>query len=128
MERRRATGTRSAWRASGESCVACSPLASHSHAMLLTRIYEDRLAQAAYLIADEHAGVGMIVDANLDVERYLDAATRERIRIVAVTETHFHADFLSGSRELARLTGAPLYLSAEGGTEWQYGFAASAAA
>ena len=95
--------------------------------MLLTRIYEDGLAQAAYLVADEHAGVGMIVDANRDIQRYIEVAARERIRIVAVTETHIHADFLSGSRELARQTGAPLYLSAEGGTEWQYGFAASAA-
>lgn len=91
--------------------------------MLLTRTYEDGLAQAAYLIADEHAGIGMVVDPNRDIERYVEGAARERIRIVAVTETHIHADFLSGSRELARRTGATLYLSAEGGTEWQYAFA-----
>src|SRR5690348_13036512 len=101
MEQRPATGRRSARRASGESCVAGTPLASHSHVMLLARIYEDGLAQAAYLIADEHAGVGMIVDPNRDVDAYIEAADRARIRIVAVTETHIHADFLSGSRELA---------------------------
>src|SRR5689334_20319058 len=93
--------------------------------MLLTRIYEDGLAQAAYLIADEHAGVGMVVDANRDVERYVEAAARERIRIAAVTETHIHADFLSGSRELARRLGVPLYVSAEGGRDWQYAFGAA---
>lgn len=93
--------------------------------MLLTRIYEDGLAQAAYLLADEQAGVGMIVDPNRDVDAYIEAADRARIRIVAVTETHIHADFLSGSRELARRTGATLYLSGEGGTNWQYGFAAA---
>lgn len=93
--------------------------------MLLTRIYEDGLAQAAYLIADEHAGVGMIVDPNRDIDAYIEAADRARIRIVAVTETHIHADFLSGSRELARRTAAMLYLSGEGGTDWQYGSAAA---
>jgi hydroxyacylglutathione hydrolase len=40
-----------------------------------------------------------------------------------VTETHIHADFVSGSRELAERSGATLYLSAEGGPDWQYAFA-----
>src|SRR5690606_19631090 len=39
-----------------------------------------------------------------------------------VAETHIHADFLAGSRELTALTGARLYLSDEGGTDWQYEF------
>ena len=52
-------------------------------------------------------------------------AAAEKLQIVAVTETHIHADFLSGSRELARATGARLYLSAEGGEDWQYRFAAA---
>ncbi|CAN5903317.1 MBL fold metallo-hydrolase [soil metagenome] len=41
---------------------------------------------------------------------------------MAVTETHIHADFLSGSRELANATGATLYLSDEGDEDWKYGF------
>jgi hydroxyacylglutathione hydrolase len=44
------------------------------------------------------------------------------MKIVAVTETHIHADYLSGTRELAAATGATIYVSGEGGPDWQYGF------
>src|SRR5699024_3447 len=46
------------------------------------------------------------------------------LRIVAVTETHLHADFLSGVRELAAATGATAYVPGTGGEDWQYGFEA----
>jgi hydroxyacylglutathione hydrolase len=96
--------------------------------MLLTRIYEDGLAQAAYLVACDHTSLAMVVDPNRDVDRYLEEAARAHVRIVAVTETHIHADFVSGSRELARRAGAQLLLSGEGGADWQYAFAADAGA
>jgi hydroxyacylglutathione hydrolase len=66
----------------------------------------------------------MVVDPNRDVDRYLEEAARAHVRIAAVTETHIHADFVSGSRELARRAGAQLLLSGEGGSDWQYAFAA----
>lgn len=91
--------------------------------MLLRRFYDERLAQASYLVACEHARVGLIVDPNRDISHYIDAAAAENIRIVAVTETHIHADFVSGSRELAARTGAQLYLSDAGTADWKYGFA-----
>nr|MCU0649222.1 rhodanese-like domain-containing protein [Gemmatimonadaceae bacterium] len=53
----------------------------------------------------------------------LTAAADEGVRISHVTETHIHADYVSGARDLARRTGARLLLSAEGGTDWQYRFA-----
>jgi hydroxyacylglutathione hydrolase len=93
--------------------------------MLLTRIYEDGLAQAAYLVACDHTSMAMVVDPNRDVDRYLEEAARAHVTIVAVTETHIHADFVSGSRELARRAGAQLLLSGDGGPDWQYGFAAA---
>lgn len=93
--------------------------------MLLSRLYEDGLAQAAYLVACDDTSLAMIVDPNRDVDRYLEAAARERVRIVAVVETHVHADFVSGARELARRSGAQLMLSAEGGPDWHYAFAAA---
>ncbi len=96
--------------------------------MLLKRIYEDGLAQAAYLVACDQTSLAMIVDPNRDVERYIEAAARAHVKIEAVTETHIHADFLSGARELARRTGAQLLLSGEGGRGWQYAFAADGGA
>jgi hydroxyacylglutathione hydrolase len=88
--------------------------------VFLKRFYDDGLAQASYLIGCAATGEAIIVDANRDLAQYLDAAAAEKLSITHVTETHIHADYVSGSRELARATGAKLYLSAEGGRDWQY--------
>jgi hydroxyacylglutathione hydrolase len=96
--------------------------------MLLLRFYDDGLAQASYLIGCQTTGEALIVDPNRDVEQYIAAAEAEGLRIAHVTETHIHADFVSGSRELAQRTGAQLYLSDEGGPDWRYGFASQAGA
>ena len=64
-----------------------------------------------------------MIDPNRDAEQYVRAAEGEGVRIAFVTETHIHADFVSGSRELAAATGARVYLSGEGGAEWSYDFA-----
>ena len=90
--------------------------------MFFKRLYDTDLAQASYLIGCQQNGTAIVVDPVRDVQRYLDLAQQEGLKIVAVTETHIHADFLSGSRELAAQTGAALYLSDEGGPEWQYAF------
>src|SRR6185436_8776364 len=73
-------------------------------------------------------GEAIIVDPNRDIAQYLAAAAAERLRITHVTETHIHADFVSGARELAQRARARLLLSGEGGADWQYDFAASAGA
>lgn len=91
--------------------------------MFFKRFYDDGLAQASYMIGCQATGEALVIDANRDVQQYIDAAAAEKLRITQVTETHIHADFLSGSRELAKRTGAQLYLSAEGGADWQYSFA-----
>jgi glyoxylase-like metal-dependent hydrolase (beta-lactamase superfamily II) len=59
------------------------------------------------------------------VEQYVRAAEAEHMRITHVTETHIHADFVSGARELARRTARALLLSDEGGADWKYGYAAA---
>ncbi|MGH7617219.1 MAG: rhodanese-like domain-containing protein [Gemmatimonadaceae bacterium] len=96
--------------------------------MLLERFYNDLLAQASYMVASQDDHVAMIVDPNRDVDRYIQAAARDKLEIKYVTETHIHADFLSGARELATKTGAQLLLSGEGGRDWQYEFAKSSGA
>ena len=91
--------------------------------MLLKRFFHEGLAQASYLIGCQQTGEALIVDANRDVAQYIEAARAAGLRITHVTETHIHADYVSGSRELASVTGAKLLLSAEGGQDWQYKFA-----
>ncbi|WP_114853941.1 rhodanese-like domain-containing protein [Brachybacterium sp. YJGR34] len=92
--------------------------------MLLERIYDEDLSQASYLVACQSSGEALVVDPRRDIQVYLDLAARHGLRIVAVTETHLHADFLSGTRELAAATGATAYVSGEGGEDWQYDYAA----
>ena len=66
--------------------------------MRLKRIYEDALAQASYLIVCDETAHAIVVDPNRDVERYLEVASDEGVTITDVTETHIHADFVSGAR------------------------------
>lgn len=90
--------------------------------MLLERLYDEDLSQASYLIACQDRGKALVVDPRRDIADYLALAQHHGLQIVAVTETHVHADFLSGTRELAAATGATAYVSGEGGQDWQYAF------
>jgi hydroxyacylglutathione hydrolase len=96
--------------------------------MLLRRLYEDMLSQASYIIACDETRHAIVVDPNRDVDKYLALAKADKLTITHVTETHIHADFVSGARALAEATGAQLLLSGEGGKDWQYAFAADARA
>ncbi|MFC0672871.1 MBL fold metallo-hydrolase [Brachybacterium hainanense] len=93
--------------------------------MLLERIYDTDLAQAGYLIGAQASGRALVVDARRDVRAVLDLAARHGLAITDVAETHIHADYLSGTRELAAATGARIHVSGEGGEEGQYGFDAA---
>ncbi len=90
--------------------------------MYFERIYEEGLAQASYLIGCQATKEAIVIDPKRDIDTYLEIARRKNFKITHVTETHIHADFLSGSRELARVTGATMLLSDEGGPDWQYQF------
>ncbi|WP_311478688.1 MBL fold metallo-hydrolase [uncultured Gulosibacter sp.] len=90
--------------------------------MLIERIYDEDLAQAAYLIGCQATGEAIIVDGRRDLKPLLDLAAAHGMKVVAAAETHIHADYLSGTREIAAATGATAYVSGEGGTDWQYDF------
>ncbi|MDF0720766.1 MBL fold metallo-hydrolase [Kaistella sp. PBT33-4] len=90
--------------------------------MFFKHIYDKSLAQASYLIGCQATGESIVIDAKRDVDTYLQIAKENNLKITHITETHIHADFLAGSRELAALTGAQMYLSDEGGPEWHYEF------
>ena len=96
--------------------------------MILRRIYHEQLAQASYLVGCAATGEALVVDPNRDLEQYTALAQHEGLRVTAVAETHIHADFVSGARELARRAGARLYLSDAGPSEWKYAYTAEAGA
>ena len=73
-------------------------------------------------------GEAIVVDPNRAVDQYITAANAESVRVTHVTETHIHADFVSGSRELSHRTGARLLLFDEGDANWKYAFANEAGA
>lgn len=91
--------------------------------MLLKYFYNPKLAIASYMVGCQATGEAIIIDPERDVEKYINAAEAEGLRIVAAAETHIHADFLSGARELAERVGAHLYLSDEGDENWKYTYA-----
>lgn len=90
--------------------------------MYFKQFYDTDLAQGSFLVGCQQAGVAAVIDPRRDIGVYLADAEANGLRIAAVTETHIHADYLSGSRELAAATGAKLYLSEEGGPDWSYPF------
>ncbi len=91
--------------------------------MFVKRFFEPKLAQTSYLIGCAAHKVAIVIDPNRDAGQYVKAAAAEGAAITHVTETHIHADFLSGARELAARTGATLHLSDEGDENWKYTFA-----
>ena len=90
--------------------------------MYFQQVYDKTLAQASYFVGCQAKGEAIVIDAKRDIDTYLDIAKQQNMTITHIAETHIHADFLSGSRELAAVTGAAMYLSDEGGKDWQYEF------
>ncbi len=86
--------------------------------MLLRQFFDPKLAQYAYLVGCQKSGEALLIDPERDIDRYVEVAEGEGLRITAVAETHIHADFLSGAREFAERFGTRTYLSGEGGEEW----------
>lgn len=91
--------------------------------MMLKYFYDEALAHASYLVGCQRANVAVVVDPGRDIDQYLEMAEREGLKLIAVAETHIHADYVSGARELAERIGAKLYVSDEGPAEWKYLFA-----
>ncbi|AZI44960.1 MBL fold metallo-hydrolase (plasmid) [Deinococcus psychrotolerans] len=90
--------------------------------MYFKRIYDSDLAQASYIVGCQKNGTAIVIDPARNAQQYVTLAQQEGLIITHVTETHIHADYLSGARELAEQTGAALLLSAEGSPDWSYTF------
>jgi glyoxylase-like metal-dependent hydrolase (beta-lactamase superfamily II)/rhodanese-related sulfurtransferase len=76
------------------------------------------LAHASYLVGS--AGVAAVIDPQRDVDIYLETARQKNLKIEHIIETHLHADFVSGHRELAERTGARIYLGAGSGARFPH--------
>jgi glyoxylase-like metal-dependent hydrolase (beta-lactamase superfamily II)/rhodanese-related sulfurtransferase len=81
--------------------------------MYFEQFYLGCLAHASYMLASE--GEAVVVDPQRDVELYLKAAADHGVTIKHIFESHLHADFVSGHRELAARTGAKIYMGAQAG-------------
>ena len=81
--------------------------------MYFQQFYLACLSHASYMLGSE--GVACVVDPQRDVGIYLDEARAQGLKIEHIIETHLHADFVSGHRELAERTGAKIYLGALAG-------------
>ena len=82
-----------------------TPMSHPSDAVIFETVRTDGLAHLSYLVGDRSTGRAAVIDPRRDVDVYLELARRRRLTITHVVETHIHADFVSGSRELAARTG-----------------------
>lgn len=90
--------------------------------MYFRSFFDDQLAHMSYLIGCQRTGQALVIDPARNIEPYLETAKKEGFQITAATETHIHADYLSGARELAHHFGAKLYVSDEGDKDWKYAY------
>ncbi len=88
--------------------------------MLLRYFYDEKLAHASYVVGCQKTGEAVVIDPMRDVSAYEELAKKENLTIVGALETHIHADFVSGSRELNDRFGTKLYISDEGDADWKY--------
>ncbi|OXM87043.1 MBL fold metallo-hydrolase [Paenibacillus rigui] len=88
--------------------------------MFFRSFFDENLAHMSYLVGCQRTGEAIVIDPARNVEPYLRTAKKEGLTITAATETHIHADFVSGARQLAKECGAVLYLSDEGDENWKY--------
>lgn len=86
--------------------------------MYFEQFYLGCLAHASYLLAS--GGEAVVVDPQRDVELYLKAAQEHGVTIRHIFESHLHADFVSGHRELAARTGATIYMGAQAGATFPH--------
>jgi len=86
--------------------------------MYFEQFYLGCLAHASYMLASE--GEAIVVDPQRDVEIYLEAAKKQDVSIRHIFETHLHADFVSGHKELAARTGATIYIGDDAGATFPH--------
>lgn len=87
--------------------------------MYFKQLFDEKLAQYAYLIGCQATGEAIVIDPMRDIDQYYKLAEKENLKITAAADTHIHADYLSGLQEFAE-KGVKVYASDEGGEDWKY--------
>jgi hydroxyacylglutathione hydrolase len=87
-------------------------------AMYFEQFYLGCLAHASYMIGSN--GEAAVIDPQRDVDLYLMAASENGLKIRYIFETHLHADFVSGHKELAARTGAKIYIGSQAGATFPH--------
>lgn len=90
--------------------------------MFFRSFTDENLAQYAYLVGCQQTGEAIVIDPPRNIEPIVQVAAEEGLEIIAAADTHIHADYVSGARQLAMQYGATLYLSDEGDENWKYEF------
>ncbi len=88
--------------------------------MFFRSFFDEKLAQYSYMVGCQKTGEAIVIDPARNIEPYFAEAKKEGLTIHAAAETHIHADFVSGARELGVRHGVKLYLSDEGGQDWKH--------
>jgi hydroxyacylglutathione hydrolase len=79
--------------------------------VIFRQFVDEDLGCASYLVGDEKAHEAVVVDPAYAIERYVEQAGRDDVRIVAVLETHTHADHVSGHGRFALEHGLPVHIN-----------------
>jgi hydroxyacylglutathione hydrolase len=88
--------------------------------MIIEFHFEPRLSHASYLVGCESTGEAVVIDPSRHLDDYVKQAEANDLKITAGVETHMHADFVSGMRELAEQLEAHLFVSDAGDSDWKY--------
>jgi hydroxyacylglutathione hydrolase len=88
--------------------------------VLFKQFVDDDLGCASYLVGDEHAGIAVVVDPAYAIEQYVDECERRDVELVAVLETHTHADHVSGHGRLALERGLPVRVHEAAGASFPH--------
>lgn len=88
--------------------------------MFFKQFYNKKLSHYSYLIGCENTKEALLIDPLRLLKDYEKTSQEEGLTIIAVTETHIHADYASGLRDAADYFEATAYVSDEGDDTWKY--------
>src|SRR6267378_2654136 len=77
--------------------------------MLFEQFRHEKGGCLSYVIGCTRVGVCVVVDPQIDIDRYVNYANLHRMGIAHIFETHAQADHLSGAKILSEVTGAPVH-------------------